>query len=214
MPAVQYANGTIGRKMMRKVVAIVFFALLSFCQGIAHAVPVTLIEKGSYWQYSSPYPHDLWPDWNNEGYASMNWEDSSTWSFYKAPFGNWSTYYTFWKENVDIALVKEVEITDPLSGMLTLEVACDNGFIMFVNGTEVARANSEDDTYYWEYTLQIDSQYFHLGTNTVSVLLEDHGGWTFFDMKLAGNTLPVPEPSTLLLLGGGLVGLVVYRQTI
>jgi hypothetical protein len=89
----------------------------------------------------------------------------------------------------------------------TLNVAVDNGFIVFINGVQVAKGNAEGYTNYWEYALQIDQKWFASGSNLIQVFAEDHGGATFFDLKMTADVTPIPEPATLLLFGAGVAGL-------
>jgi len=185
--------------------------------GSADATPTTLISAGSDWSYTTTST-DLYSIWSDVTFATFNWGDA-TWNTGTAAFGNANThegvtvnpYHTNWTAYTDLALQKEIVIDGNLLGPLNLKVAVDNGFILFVNGNQVAKQNAEGFTSNWEYNLDIASSCFTMGTNTISVLAEDHGGLTYFDMQLTADVQPVPEPATMLLFGTGIAGLVGAR---
>ena len=176
----------------------------------ANAVPTTLVDQGSSWQYSV-LNNDLWLNWNSAGYNSFNWNDPNiTWLTGNAAFGNPYSlpYNTLWNASTDLALQKNFNIDGVLTAPITLNVASDNGFMVFINGQQVAKQNAEGYTSYWEYSLPLTTlDFISPGDNLIQVLAEDHGVATFIDLKLTGEVAPVPEPATMLLFGTGIAGL-------
>jgi hypothetical protein len=190
--------------------------MILFAAKDARSAPVTLISQGSTWDYVFLlYSNDISSTWSTLEYSSFDWS-SYGWGTGDAPFGNaWMLPYdTYWPEQADIALRTTYNLSGDINGNLLLQVAADNGFIVFVNGSQVAKENAEGYTSYWEYNLSIPDTYFVQGQNTISVIAEDHGGATFFDLQLTADIAPIqtPEPSTLLLLGAGIGGFALIRR--
>ena len=176
----------------------VFFSTYTF------ATPTSFIEQGDEWNYTT-LSFDLWNIWSSVDYNTFDFS-SATYNTGEAAFGNASTYTTYWQANTDLALMQSFVFNGSLNGDLTLNVASDNGFVIFLNGQQIAKENAEGFTHYWEYTFTIDANSLLMGTNVVEVLAEDHGGLTFFDMELIGS-VNVPEPGVLIMFALALIGI-------
>lgn len=206
------------------LIGLIVFGMVSSAS--AAPTPTTLISQGDTWNYTVLKDVDLWsvsskpePTWSS--YANFNTinDSSLVWSSGQAAFG--STYKpgglnhtikTNWEAGTDLALKKTIDASG-ITGKATLNVAADNGFIIYLNGKELERANAELYTTIdpWEYIYTID---LLDGNNTFAILAEDHGGATYFDMQLTANVNPVPVPAAVWLLGSGLAGLVTVRRKI
>lgn len=185
--------------------------------GAVQATPVTFVDTGHSYQYKA-LSTDLWSGsgWaagvglsTFDSFASAN--PISGWATGNSAFGNAGGATTAWAAGTDLAIYTTFEVNGAPTGDLTLNVASDNGFLIFLNDQLVAQQNAEGFTSYWEYTFTLSpaTSYIVGGTNTIKILAEDHGGSTFFDMKLAGH---VPEPGSLALAGLALLGLAAARR--
>ncbi len=232
------------------VTGIVFLSVL-LLTNVSSASQISYIESKSLWQYDvinlNPDGTDpLWGDdpdgpgpivgdlWSTVGYSSFNWtvfdksEVEGGWTTGNAVFGNVTgagypgSYSTYWAQNTDLALQQFFTIASLPTGPLTLNIGSDNGFVIFLNGVQLAKENAEGYTSnpyaqvnpQWEYSFVVDPALFVLGDNVVQVLAEDHWSQddkTFFDMELYSTA--VPEPATMSLFLCGLLGLTWLRRS-
>ena len=193
--------------------------LRALCTGVAvaaamtaaQATPTTFVTTGQVWSYST-LTVDLWSDWANAGLAQYAQNDG-VWNSGASAFGSGGTFATAWTADTDLAMTTSFDFSGAVTGPLNLRVASDNGFIVFLNGVQLAKGNAEGFTTYWEYEYALDPALLQQGANVLQVLAEDHGGVTFFDMQLdADVNAAVPEPAMPALLGVALLGLVAARR--
>jgi hypothetical protein len=176
----------------------------------AQAAPTTFVTTGQVWSYST-LTVDLWSDWAGAGIAQYA-QNNGVWNNGASAFGSGGTFATAWTAGTDLAMTTSFEFSGGVTGALNLHVASDNGFIVFLNGVQLAKENAEGFTSYWEYEYALDPALLQQGTNVLQVLAEDHGGITFFDMQLDANVSAVPEPAMPALLGTALLALVAARR--
>ena len=192
-------------------------ALLLGTVSPTHAVDIDYITPGDTWRYICTAPAIVCPLLPPGNDFSLPTFDDSSWIVGNAPFSNVGSgdfaHNTYWGPGYDPVVRRTFTLGTPVD--MTAELGLDNGYSLYVNGNLVSSANHEGFTYRWEYTVPINASNFHAGANVVALRLEDHGGLTAFDMHLFGDSsglkVPVPEPSTWLLLGAGLAGLLAYR---
>ncbi len=186
-------------------------AAMLIVSGLAQAMPVEIVTQQDTWNYNTTTV-DLFSGFTSLGFSDFtdNYTGANTG---QAAFGNSSSGVpapnTTWAANTDLTLQTTATLSGSIIGDVTLNLAVDNGAIVFINGTKVFAESAGGFTSIWEYTQLIDGSLFNVGLNTISVMAEDHGGATYFDMQLIaldGVSAAVSEPSTLALLGLGLIG--------
>lgn len=187
---------------------------LMLISGMVSAAPFTLLSDQSVWNYNVTATNFGSGGLSSVDYSGFLSEYTGALSG-QAGFGNWAppsggATNTNWVADTDLALQQVFTLSGSVIGDVTLNLAVDNGAKVFVNGTQVFYADAGGYTNIWEYTQTVSGSLFNSGLNTVSVLANDYGGATYFDMKLVasdGVSSSVPEPSIIVLFGAGLAGL-------
>jgi len=80
------------------------------------------------------------------------------------------------------------------------QVAIDNDFTLWVNGTQVINQIHENCAFEWNYTVSIPDNLWVSGTNLIAVQARDRGLDTGFEFNLVGpSSLTPAKPQTLLM---------------
>ena len=162
----------------------------------AHAL--TLLPPGHTWEYTFTDPTGD-PTWNTTtGVGGI-------WALGAAPFGNATgldpdfDFVTLWEVDEgggdDLWVRTTLDLTGADLSTVAWNLGADNGFTLYANGVVVGSLNDEGYTFRWEYSGGFGGSLI-AGPNVLAVALEDHGGFTAFDMQVTG----VPEPATTALL--------------
>jgi hypothetical protein len=203
--------------MVTRLATVLLTSMLSWAASAA-ADPIMILPAGATWDYTFTDP-TADPTWNTTTGVG------GTWSSGAAPFGNCPAagcldvtrdfdFNTFWPADAfdfddDLWVRTEVSVDASLLESLHWVLGVDNGFKLYVNGMVIAADNAEGYTSRWEYSGRIPATGLDAGSQVIALALEDHGVLTAFDMQI--STAPIPEPSTLFLLGAGVAGGAIRR---
>ncbi len=189
--------------MKKKWIIIISLYLLCLCLGLFQSIAVAdiILPPHSYWWYSFERPR------NSNWRTSWNWADLKGWHFGFAPFGNDDghlgadfKYNTYWpsdwtKHNDDLWVKRRINLSGYDLSSVHWYIGVDNGFKLYLNGTDIGGRWDDGYTYRWEYSGLFLSRLLQPGWNTVALALDD-GGWaTAFDMMITADKLPPPPPS-------------------
>jgi len=162
------------------------------------------VESLSHWALATEYdPYvSVWYYDNmsttHEGqvYAVPDWQVDEDWTDVQLggrPWGDDVYYYTWadlphppWQDS-------EVERTEGWHNLMFQLSSADNKIHFYIDGIEVGTSTRDD--------------YTNLGTSNGLYTMGYGPGFTIWDDFEVGSSAPIPEPSSMLLLGAGLVGL-------
>ena len=120
---------------------------------------------------------------------------------------NWSSgpvaIPSTWAINTETAIVYIIDAGAGVTNV-SASLGVDNGIYVWLDGVFQFGALAPGGASAGEYNVNLGDL---SGTHFLQILREDHGGFTDYDISVTGDARPVPEPSTLLLLGAGLFGL-------
>jgi hypothetical protein len=104
-----------------------------------------------------------------------------------------------WTANTETAVIYTLSGgSDALEDVIAT-FGVDNGIFVWLDGEFKFGALASGGADPNEYTLNLGN--LEVGTHSLQVLREDHGGSTGYYMSVSGETASVPEPSIVSLLG-------------
>jgi hypothetical protein len=184
-----------------------------------------IVPAGGNWQYTFCDP-TADPTWN----FTTGLGGPCGWLEGPAPFSNVDGVDafgyehragTYWPENHvdqegpfvdDLWVRRALDLTHYDLNTIVWQMAVDNGYKLYLNGTLLSSDNEEGYTWGWEYSGGFPNA--TQGVNILALALEDHGVRTAFDMEITGTPVPVPvpEPGTMALVGLGGLALAARRR--
>ena len=140
-----------------------------------------------------PYPPALFgTDWLAGNYAGGTWSVGPV------------AIPASWPVNAESAIVYEFNLGSVSD--IHIDLGVDNGVLVWLDGNYIFGAQNAGGSNINEY--DIDLAAVSAGAHRLQILREDHGGSTDYDILVdATQSVRVPEPGTLALLGIALLGL-------
>jgi hypothetical protein len=193
---------------LRNMIAAAGLAAAAFTATPASAVTVTVMAPGSSWFYTFTDPTAN-PSWTTD-FPTLGWSTGN------APFGNvatgdfgYASGGTFWPAGTvqgvyDLWVGRVVDFSAVIASTAQWFIGVDNGYRMFVNGTQLSVQDAGGYTHRWEYSGGF-AGLLNPGLNYIALELDDYGGLTAFDMQITA-LIPLPGAVWLLLSGLGLLG--------
>lgn len=201
---------------MKNLIRVLFVLAIASLSSVATAAPITIVSQAGNWDYN------FGATFGAGGAGTVTFADFTAGytgaNNGNAAFGNTDVagapVVTAWAANTSLFAQTTVNLAGTLTGDATLNVAIDNGAAVWINGNLAFQATAGGFTSIWEYTTTVSSAFFVDGVNTISVIANDYGGATYFDMQLTGDitAAAVPEPSVISLLGLGLIAVGLTRR--
>jgi len=161
-------------------------ALAAACSPVASgsAQDCTLVVEGTAWLWhATPAP---------AGWTVLAHDDdpeTSAWQVGCAPFSSNGCGFapgTFWTPGTNLVVRQHVFLEGSESGF-TANVAIDNDFELYVNGTLVGSLVKEGCATRWDARLPVPDALWLPGDNVIAVHLIDRGGITNFEMTLTAT---------------------------
>jgi uncharacterized repeat protein (TIGR01451 family) len=179
---------------------------MQFVDVDANIPNTSVIAYGDQWKYYSLNNYSAAPaDISGKNWKDSSYSEASNWTSINTPFGfnETGTYSPSQTDRTTYYLRKSVNISNPDKfNYFDLTVKYDDGFVLYVNGTEVARANMPNGTPSYstnasssrefgdgDYLLSIPTTAFVAGNNQIAVEVHQKNSGPndlYFNMKLEG----------------------------